>query len=181
MACYQSFRSFNVEIIILGLRRIKGVLGLYLYYMQLFWDWDVLRENFGRFASNDLIMKLEFLENINDYRDHIIRLYDFDKSQAIKFRLLIQNEIINKNGHLDLSTFDFISPINCNLILRISENNNGILSDDLKIFYCDMTLDGYNQMVDLLEPFCNNKSSGYQWLYDLVTPIEFLFSPSGDW
>ena len=127
------------------------------------------------------IMKLEFIENINDYGDNIVRLYDFDKSQAIKFHQLIQNEIINKNGQFDLSTCDFITPINCNLILRISENNKGIFSEDRKVFYCEMSSDGYNQMVDLIEPFCNDTFSGYQWLYDLGTPIEFLFSPSGDW
>jgi len=36
-------------------------------------------------------------------------------------------------------------------------------------------------MIYLLEPFCEKEESGYQWLYDVITPIELLFSSNGDW
>ena len=36
-------------------------------------------------------------------------------------------------------------------------------------------------MIMLLEPFSQNDNLGYQWLYDLDTKIEFLFSPKGTW
>jgi hypothetical protein len=33
-------------------------------------------------------------------------------------------------------------------------------------------------MLELIEPFTKH-AQGYQWLYDLDTPVEFLFSPNG--
>jgi hypothetical protein len=36
-------------------------------------------------------------------------------------------------------------------------------------------------MVALLDPFCNKETKGYQWLYDIDSDIDFLFSPAGTW
>jgi hypothetical protein len=133
-------------------------------------------------------MKLEFLDNINDDRkftdvvkDQIIRLYDFDKFQADKFRQRIQETIIEKGETIDLSTMDFIETINCNLTLSLANIDSGITTCDMTNFACDMTIRGYKRMVKLLEPFCIEESMDYQWLYDIETPIEFLFSPKGTW
>ncbi|MDA3930606.1 MAG: hypothetical protein PF541_16790, partial [Prolixibacteraceae bacterium] len=61
-------------------------------------------------------MELDFLDNINEYGDNVVRLYNFNKEEAIKFRDLIQTSIIQNKTKLDLSTFDFIERRNCNLI-----------------------------------------------------------------
>lgn len=125
-------------------------------------------------------MKLDYIENINAYGENVVRLYDFNMSQAILFRKNIQN-IITNNVLLKLSDVDFIESRNCNLTMRISEEDLGILSDDKINFFCDLTIEGYNQMITLLEPFCKKETKGYQWLYDVDTPIDFLFSPAGTW
>ena len=55
-------------------------------------------------------MKLEFLDNVNEYGDQVIRLYNFDRSEAIKFRDAIQNTIIKMLIIFGiLVTFYFIS------------------------------------------------------------------------
>ena len=130
-------------------------------------------------------MKLEFLENINEYNDHLIRLYEFDFLQAQKFRQLIQNTIIENRMPLDLSTVDFIQPVNCKVILRISESDIGFTSADNKNFFNDLTLEGYEQMINLLAPFCIDdkiyKFQTYQWLDDTLSDTQFLFSPYGHW
>lgn len=133
-------------------------------------------------------MKIEFLDNLSDggkFKDivaqQLIRLYDFDQFQAGTFRDAIREAIIDGNKALDLSKLEFITPINCNLILQLASNDIGITTHDKKNFICEMTIGGYETMINLLEPFCIKESSGYQWLCDTDAPVEFLFSPGGTW
>lgn len=125
-------------------------------------------------------MKLEFLDEVNEYGDQVIRLYNFDKSEAIKLRDAIQNTVINTNSSLDLVTLDFIEHVNCKLILHLSETDEGILTMDNKTFFCDLTIEGYKNMVQLMEPFCLKESKSFTMLYDIDTQVDFLFSPYGN-
>ena len=126
-------------------------------------------------------MKLDFIDNVNEFGESVVRLYDFDKSQAIKLRdLMIQTVVLNKQ-RLDLSKVDFIEPRNCNLILGLFKTDEGILSSDNQTFYCALTLDNYTNMLKLIEPFCLKNTKGHQYLYDIDNPIDFLFSPAGSW
>lgn len=125
-------------------------------------------------------MKLEFLDEVNEYGDQVIRLYNFDKAEAIKFKDAIQTSIIDHNSSLDLLTLDFIEHINCKLILHISETDEGILTMDNQTFFCDLTMDGYKNMVQLIEPFCIKESKSFVMLYDVDTQVDFLFSPYGN-
>ncbi|MDN3657474.1 hypothetical protein QWZ08_17610 [Ferruginibacter paludis] len=133
-------------------------------------------------------MKIEFLDDISNGGqfphadpDQLVRLYDFDNLQAQELRHMIQNIIIERKKDLDLTTLEFIQPINCNLTLQISDADKGIATSDNKKFVCNLTIEKYKEMVFLMEPFCDKETNGYQWLYDLDTPIEFLFSPGGSW
>ncbi|MCE3279607.1 MAG: hypothetical protein K0S44_1798 [Bacteroidetes bacterium] len=125
-------------------------------------------------------MKLEYLEDVNEYGDDVIRLYDFDKIQAEKLSSAIKNTVIDNEQSLDLSTLDFIENINCKLILHIAEDDEGILTHDQKVFFCDLTVDGYRNMIRLMEPFTKKDTRSFQMLYDLDTEIDFLFSPYGE-
>lgn len=126
-------------------------------------------------------MQLDYIENINEYGDNIVRLYDFNKAEATKFRQAIQETIITKQQSLKFTTLDFVQSRNCNLTLRITDKEEGISRLDKINFFCDLTIEGYKQMVLLLEPFCNKETKGYQWLYDIDNQTDFLFSPSGTW
>ncbi len=126
-------------------------------------------------------MELDYIENINEFGDNVVRLYNFDKSQAIKFRELIKDIIVNRKQKLDLSQVGFIENRNCNLILGLFKTNEGILSSDNKTFYCALTLESYHTMLKLLESFCEKETKGYQYLYDIDNPTDFLFSPAGTW
>ena len=95
------------------------------------------------------------------------------------FRDLIQEVIINRKQKLDLSKVDFIEEGNCNLILGLFKTDEGILSRDEENFICALTLDGFKNMIEILEPFCNKETKGYQYLYDIDNPTDFLFSPAG--
>ena len=129
-------------------------------------------------------MKLEFIYEVNEYGDQLIRLYDFDKTEAAKFRDAINETIIKNQQSLDLNSLDFIEPVNCKLVLHIAEGEEedaGIMTQDNLLFFCDLGLDGYKKMVQLIEPFCKKDLRNFQMLYDLDTQIDFLFSPYGEW
>ena len=129
-------------------------------------------------------MKLEFIYEVNEYGDQLIRLYDFDMTEAAKFRDAIKKTILEENQSLDLTTLDFIQPVNCKLIFHIeegAEEDAGIMTQDNLIFFCDLSIEGYKKMVQLIEPFCNKNLRNFQMLYDLDTQIDLLFSPYGEW
>lgn len=126
-------------------------------------------------------MNLDYIDKTNEYGDNMVRLYNFDKAEAIKFRDAIQQTIIVNKKLLPLTTLDFIQVRNCYLTLRISDEDEGITTNDKVNFVCDLTLEGYKQMVLLLEPFCKKETKGYQWLYDIDSQTDFLFSPGGTW
>jgi len=126
-------------------------------------------------------MTLDYIDNINSYGENIVRLYNFNKLQAVKFSQAIQQIIISNKKQLDLSTLDFIEARNCNLILRIANEDVGMVSSDKINFFCDLTIKGFENMVLLLEPFCSKETKGYQWLYDIDNLTDFLFSPGGTW
>ncbi len=126
-------------------------------------------------------MKLDYISNINEHGDNVVRLYDFNMLQAEKFRNLVQQVIITNGANLELTTIDFIEARNCSLTLRIASEDFGITSTNKKNFFCDLTHAGYTQMLSLLHPFCKRETNGYQWLYDVDSSTDLLFSPAGTW
>jgi hypothetical protein len=132
-------------------------------------------------------LKLEFLDDISDGGKYpwadpnqLVRLYDFDQREAIKFRESIIT-LIETGATVDVSALDFIESLNCQLTLSISLTNDGIATADKLHFICKLTKDTYKNVAYLLEPFCEMGLDGYQWMYDLDTSIDFLFSPGGTW
>lgn len=126
-------------------------------------------------------MEVDFIENVNGLDENVVRLYNFDKAEAIKFRDLINDVIINKKQKLDVSEVDFIEPRNCNLIFGLFKSDEGILTKDNENFFCILTLKGFINMVNLIEPFCKKESRSFQYLYDIDTPTDLLFSPTASW
>ena len=123
-------------------------------------------------------MELDYIENFNGLDENIVRLYNFKKAEAIQFRDLLIGTVIDKKQKLDLGQVDFITPRNCNLIFGLFTSDEGIMTKDNETFFCVLTLASFKTMVKLLEPFCKKESKGYQYLYDIDTPTDLLFSPS---
>tara|TARA_B110000902_G_scaffold194268_1_gene220158 strand:+ start:2751 stop:3131 length:381 start_codon:yes stop_codon:yes gene_type:complete len=126
-------------------------------------------------------MELDYIENVNGLDENVVRLYNFDKAEAIKFRALIKDVIIDKKKRLDLSEVDFITPRNCNLLFGLFNSDEGILTKNNETFFCVLTMESYVNMINLIEPFCKKESRGYQYLYDVDCPTDLLFSPTASW
>jgi len=123
-------------------------------------------------------MELDYIENVNGLGENVVRLYNFKKAEAIQFRALLKEKIIDKKQKLDLSEVDFITPRNCNLIFGLFKSDEGIITKDNETFFCILTLIGFKNMLKLLEPFCKKESRSFQYLYDIDNPTDLLFSPS---
>ena len=123
-------------------------------------------------------MEIDYLDDINGHDQNIVRLYNFNKAEAILFRDLLKETIIKNKQKLDVSKVDFIEPRNCNLIFGLFKSDEGVLTKDNENFFCILTLEGLNKMIELIEPFCKKESKGYQYLYDIDNPIDLMFCPS---
>ena len=123
-------------------------------------------------------MEIDYIENVNGLGENVVPLYNFNKAEAIQFRALLKEKIIDKKQKLDLSEVDFITPRNCNLIFGLFKSDEGIITKDNETFFCILTLIGFKNMLKLLEPFCNKESRSFQYLYDIDNPTDLLFSPS---
>lgn len=124
-------------------------------------------------------MQLDYIKNVNDFGESIVRLYDFDKSEAVLFRDAILQTIFVGGLNLKMAQLDFVENVNCTLMLCIGDEDEGILTLDDYNFFCVLTMEGYTKMINLLQPFCERDTIGYQFLYDIDNPIDFLFSPAG--
>lgn len=126
-------------------------------------------------------MTIDFIPNINNFGEHVVRLYDFDKVEAERFRKALHQVVIIEKQPLDLLTLLFVDARNANLILRVSEEDEGITTENNQVFYCDLTLESYETMEKLVKPFGTKDTVAHQWLYDVDTEIDLLFAPAGTW
>ena len=126
-------------------------------------------------------MQLDYTGEINEHGEDIVRLYDSNKEETLLLAQAIQQTLVENREELQLYTLEFIESRNCYLTLRLADSDVGILTKDYINFYCFLTIEGYKQMLKLLEPFCKKETKAHQWLYDIDTPTDFLFSPAGTW
>jgi hypothetical protein len=132
-------------------------------------------------------MKIEFIDDISNggefkgiVCDKLIRLFDFDSNEAYKFQMTIK-ALIEEESKVNLSVMSYIKSVNCSLTLTVSHEDVGIVQTEKSLFECRLTKNAYREMVQLIQPFVDRESDGYQWLCDTLSDIDFLFSPGGTW
>ena len=126
-------------------------------------------------------MKLEHLPNVADGHDVLIRLFDFGPEEADDLMTVISHWLRHPSASLQLDKLPFISAVNCSLRFELAPKDDGIreVSPDTYVFR--MTVDSFIGMLDLMSPFAKGGTVGYQWLHNMDTPIDLLFSPTGSW
>ena len=88
--------------------------------------------------------------------------------------------ILEHKKSLNLTKLSFIEPRNCTLALHITDEDLGIQTLDNQAFFCCLTLEGYEEMSKLLEPYTKRVTKGYKVLYDVDTPTDLLFAPNAN-
>ncbi|NQW43203.1 MAG: hypothetical protein HQ463_07215 [Bacteroidetes bacterium] len=125
-------------------------------------------------------MKLDFIDNINEYGDNIVRLSEFNQREAILLRDLIHEAIIVNHQALSFNKISFVKSKDYTLTFRITAEDDGILSDDKIDFICCLSIAGYQKMLNLMQPYCLKETKGYKYLYDVDSSTDLLFSPKGE-
>lgn len=136
-------------------------------------------------------MKLDYLHDLTDngkYTDvvseNLIRLWNFTPNEALQFQNLIVAFIAaDEKASLALHEQDFIEAMACELTLVKDPSNTGITRLGATQFVCRLDIAGYQNMVELLQPFVTDSADGYQWLDEQAheSSIDFLFSLGGGW
>lgn len=124
-------------------------------------------------------MQLDFIDNINEFGESILRLYDTNMTESQQLSSVLKAWIKQPNTVLDFSMLPFIECRNCNMIFVVGDEDEGLLTDDYETFYCKLTTQGFEGVIQALEPFCTKETLGYKWLYDIDNPIDLLYSPAG--
>lgn len=123
-------------------------------------------------------MKLEYLA---DASPPLIRLYEFNQAEVRQLRELVSSLVSGTRQSISLQTEAWAQSINgCRLDLRLGNRDRGIRQVSPLNFECILTSDGWSNVGFLLDPFCESKFAGYQWLtHDGRVPL--LISQDGQW
>lgn len=125
------------------------------------------------------MMKLDFKDKLNQYGDNMLRIFDFDQSEAILLRDAMVHFLAGESPYLKFEDLEFIECVDCHLTLAIHEENLGVVTRDNKDFFCAMTKSGFEDMLKLMKPFCEKKCTGYQYLYDIDSLTDLVLAPAG--
>jgi hypothetical protein len=124
-------------------------------------------------------MKLDYIEEVNDFGDSIVRIYNGSKAQSSKFKAAIEKIILKNRQSLLLNSLDFIEEGEITLTFHIAMEDEGITTDDEENFNCHLTLTAYRKMVEMIIPFTKKDTKAFQRLYDADNNIDLMFVPSG--
>lgn len=124
-------------------------------------------------------MKLDFKDNLNQYGDNILRLFDFKMAEAILLRDVIIKFLEGDNPYLKFDDLEFIESVGCCLTFAIHEEDLGVVTRDKKDFFCAMTKEGFEGILKLLQPYCEKECKGYQYLYDIDSHTDLVLAPVG--
>lgn len=125
-------------------------------------------------------MKLEHLPAAPDSHDELIRLFSFDARETAALMTVVSDWLRDPSAPLRLEALPFVSNVNCSLHFVLAAQDDGIRENAFGAYECRLTIASFERMLNLVEPFCK-EAKGYQWLYDLDTPIDFLLSVNGAW
>ncbi len=120
-------------------------------------------------------MVLDYKENINEFGDNLVRIYGFNKAEATLLRDVIRTEVLENKKELNLGALEFMVTFDFNLIMRLSETDEGVIAEN-GINYCDLTREGYENMLFLIEPYCHKETRTFAYLYDVDSPTDIIFS-----
>jgi hypothetical protein len=111
----------------------------------------------------------------------LIRLFEFDQSEACRLRQLVKSLADGDGQDVALQNEARIKSVGeCRLNLRQGNGNHGVRQAGNLTFECVLTRDGWSNVEELLEPFCESDKAGFQWLTN-EGHVALLISQNGQW
>jgi hypothetical protein len=96
--------------------------------------------------------------------------------------MLIQSlKDVQKGNVIVLSEQTYICYKEVRLELRLSNKDYGISQENEMSFVCNLSTSAYKNAINLIEQLLRNEMNGFQWLYDIDIPVEFLVSKDAKW
>ena len=80
-------------------------------------------------------MTLDFLENVNEFGESVVRLYDSNMAEAIAFKAALDFIVIQEKKAFNVSKLSFVESRNCELSLHINDEDIGIQTLDNHKFF----------------------------------------------
>ena len=125
-------------------------------------------------------MKLEFLP-AGSVDCPLIRLFWFTQEEASRFAEALRSLAAGARNSVSVHTEPGIEIIgHCELNLRVGDLDRGIIQLGPGTFECVLTRTGWDNMAGLVEPFCDAKPTGFQWLI-AGGKDNLLLSHDGHW
>jgi len=111
----------------------------------------------------------------------LLRLYDFDQPQAKQLSELVKSLGAGDREDVALHNEAWVESVGeCCLNLQRGERNQGVCTTPSGTFDCVLSTEGWKEIEELLEPFRESDTFGFQWLTH-QGKIALLISPSGQW
>lgn len=118
-------------------------------------------------------MKLEYLSG-GSTECPLIRLCEFNRSEAQQLRQLVKSLVTGDHEHVALQNEMWVESVSgCSLDLRVGTRDDGVRQVQPLRFECVLSTEGWRGVEELLEPFSQPDSSGFQ---SLTTGAARLFS-----
>ena len=125
-------------------------------------------------------MKLEYLSD-GSPECPLIRLYEFNRSEAQQLRQLVKSLVTGDRKDVSLQNEMWVEPVDrCCLKLRVGIRNEGVRQAQPLRFECVLSPEGWNNVEGLLEPFSEPDGAGFQWL-TTDGSVALLISQNGQW
>lgn len=126
-------------------------------------------------------MNILLFDSCSDFYkcDKIICLSHFSKAEL---HMLIQSlKDVQKGNVIVLSEQAYICYKEVRLELRLSNKDYGISQENEMSFVCNLSASAYKNAINLIEQLLINEMNGFQWLYNIDIPVEFLVSKDAKW
>ena len=125
-------------------------------------------------------MKLEYVPD-GSPDCPLIRLYEFDQSEARQLRRLVKSLVTGDRQDVALQNEVWVEQVgSCCLNLRPGNRDQGVHQVQGLKFECVLSPNGWSNVEGLLEPFCESNTAGFQWL-TRDGRVALLISQSGQW
>jgi|SRR5579863_2528274 len=125
-------------------------------------------------------MKLEYIHS-GSQDCPLIRLYEFNAAEIASLRALVKSLAGGSLQSIVVDELEGVEAIRgCRMTLRLGMRDEGARHGEVDHFECVLTSLKWHNIEDLLEPFSESNSNGFQWL-DRSGPISLLISRDGRW
>jgi hypothetical protein len=127
-------------------------------------------------------MRLEYLEPASAMEHGVVLLHSFASAEVEALRDEIATRVADARNDWPIDELAHVEAVNgCSLVVAVGPTDQGVLREGPAAFRSVLTADGWNRVVDLLEPFTHAHSGErFQYLTE-DGDATWIISTDGHW